>query len=52
MELAHSEDLHVHPFTVNDEDEIRRMIEMGADGIFTDVPDIAVKVLEEVRGDE
>lgn len=52
IELAHSLDLHVHPFTVNDEVEIRDLIEMGADGIFTDVPDIAVKVLEDVRGDE
>ena len=52
LTLAHSEDLHVHPFTVNDEDEIRRMIEMGANGIFTDVPDVAVKVLEEMRGDD
>lgn len=51
LELAHDEDLHVHPFTVNEEKEIRRMIEMGADGIFTDVPDVAVKVLEEMRGD-
>ncbi|WP_432357368.1 glycerophosphodiester phosphodiesterase family protein [Sporosarcina sp. UB5] len=51
VELAHAENLHVHPFTVNEEKEIRRMIEIGADGIFTDVPDIAVKILKDVRGD-
>lgn len=51
VELVHGADLHIHPFTVNEEDEIRRMIEIGADGIFTDVPDVAVEVLEEMRGD-
>ncbi|MCM3708919.1 glycerophosphodiester phosphodiesterase family protein [Sporosarcina luteola] len=51
VELAHDEDLHVHPFTVNEEKEIRRMIEIGADGIFTDVPDVAVEVVEEMRGE-
>ncbi|WP_160327675.1 glycerophosphodiester phosphodiesterase family protein, partial [Sporosarcina koreensis] len=51
VELAHDEDLHIHPFTVNEEKEIRRMIEIGADGIFTDVPDVAVKVLEEIQGE-
>ncbi|MCM3743946.1 hypothetical protein M3193_07295 [Sporosarcina luteola] len=51
VELAHDEDLHVHPFTVNEEKEIRRMIEIGADGIFTDVPDVAVEIVEEMRGE-
>lgn len=51
VELAHEVELHVHPFTVNEEKEIRRMIEIGVDGIFTDVPDVAVEVLEEMRGD-
>lgn len=51
VELAHDEDLHVHPFTVNEEKEIRRMVEIGVDGIFTDVPDVAVKVVEEFQGE-
>jgi glycerophosphoryl diester phosphodiesterase len=51
VEIAHEEGLHVHPFTVNKEKDIRRMIEIGADGIFTDVPDVAVKVLKELRED-
>ncbi|MCG7344280.1 hypothetical protein MHZ92_09050 [Sporosarcina sp. ACRSL] len=48
VELAHEVELHVHPFTVNEEKEIRQMIDIGADGIFTDVPDVAVKVLKEL----
>ncbi|MFS0688591.1 glycerophosphodiester phosphodiesterase family protein [Sporosarcina sp. 179-K 8C2 HS] len=51
VELVHGESLHIHPFTVNEEKEIRRMIEIGADGIFTDVPDVAVKVLKSLWGD-
>lgn len=51
VELVHEVGLHVHPFTVNEEKEIRRMIEIGVDGIFTDVPDVAVEVLEELRGE-
>lgn len=49
VELAHDEDLHVHPFTVNERKEIERMIELGVDGIFTDVPDVAIEVLEEMQ---
>ncbi|WP_252502302.1 glycerophosphodiester phosphodiesterase family protein [Sporosarcina sp. Marseille-Q4943] len=51
VELVHGEGLHIHPFTVNEEKEIRRMIEIGADGIFTDVPDVAIKVLKDLRGE-
>ena len=51
VENAHEEGLHVHPFTVNEEEDIKQMIEIGADGIFTDVPDVAVKVLKEFQED-
>lgn len=47
VERAHAAGLHIHPFTVNEEDAIRRMIELDVDGIFTDVPDVALKVLNE-----
>ena len=43
----HKEGLDVHPFTVNDEKVIRKLIKLGADGVFTDKPDIAVRVKSE-----
>lgn len=47
VERAHSAGLHLHPYTVNDNKEIRTMIQLGVDGIFTDVPDIAKRMLDE-----
>ncbi len=44
IELMHKEGLDVHPFTVNDEETMRKLIKLGADGVFTDKPDIAVRV--------
>lgn len=35
---AHRHNLAVHYWTINDEDEMRELIEMGADGIMTDYP--------------
>ena len=45
VELAHSLGLHVHPYTVNDDEEIQKMIDLGVDGLFTDVPDKAHRIL-------
>lgn len=36
---VHAHDLHVHPYTVNEPTEMKRMIELGVDGMFTDFPD-------------
>lgn len=35
---AHRHNLAVHYWTINDKDEMRELIEMGADGIMTDYP--------------
>ncbi|WP_342538925.1 glycerophosphodiester phosphodiesterase family protein [Sporosarcina sp. FSL K6-1540] len=47
IDAMHKEGLDVHPFTVNDEKTIRKLIKLGADGVFTDKPDIAVRVKNE-----
>jgi glycerophosphoryl diester phosphodiesterase len=42
---AHELGLRVNAWTVNDPDEMRRLIDAGVDGIVTDVPDVAVELL-------
>jgi glycerophosphoryl diester phosphodiesterase len=37
--LAHSEGLAVYPYTVNEVDDMRRMLDLGVDGMFTNFPD-------------
>ncbi|HYN80409.1 MAG TPA: glycerophosphodiester phosphodiesterase [Gemmatimonadaceae bacterium] len=39
IQAAHAACLLVHPYTVNDEQEMLSLLEMGVDGIFTDRPD-------------
>jgi glycerophosphoryl diester phosphodiesterase len=39
MAAAHSHNLAVHPYTVNGEAEMRRLLALGVDGMFTDRPD-------------
>lgn len=36
---VHAHGLHIHPYTVNDEAEMRRLIELRVDGMFSDYPD-------------
>lgn len=42
---AHALGLQVAPWTVNDEADMRRMIDAGVDAIITDVPDVLLRVL-------
>lgn len=44
---AHARDLQVHVWTVNDADEMHRLLDMGVDGIMTDRTDVLKAVLEE-----
>jgi glycerophosphoryl diester phosphodiesterase len=44
---AHARGLVVHPYTVNAEADMRRLIELGVDGMFTDYPDLLVRVRSE-----
>ena len=42
---AHRAGVEVHPWTINDPNEMKRLIAMGVDGIITDYPDRLSKVL-------
>ena len=45
VKAAHGRNLRVHAWTVNDESDMRRFVEMGVDGVMTDYPDRLLKVL-------
>jgi glycerophosphoryl diester phosphodiesterase len=45
VEAAHGRNLRVHAWTVNDEAGMRRLLDIGVDGIMTDYPDRLLKVL-------
>ncbi|MFJ5964935.1 glycerophosphodiester phosphodiesterase [Bacillus sp. NPDC093026] len=39
----------IRPFTVNSEKQMKKMFSLGVDGIFTDFPDRAVKIRDEMK---
>ncbi|MGB8461313.1 MAG: glycerophosphodiester phosphodiesterase family protein, partial [Priestia megaterium] len=45
VQKARSYDLDVHPYTVNDEKQMRMLIEWGVTGMFTNYPDRLYNVL-------
>jgi len=45
VDKAHELNLAVHAWTVNEPDEMRRMISLGVDGIITDYPSTLLRVL-------
>ncbi len=47
VESAHSHNMAVHYWTINDEDEMRRLIKIGCDGIITDYPESLIDLLNE-----
>ena len=48
LEAAHRLDVEVHIWTVNEEADMRRMLELGVDGIMTDHPERLTKVVREM----
>lgn len=46
VQAAHEKGLRVLPFTVNDEEVMRNLLHMGVDGIITDLPAIAARVVD------
>ena len=51
VEAAHAECLAVHPYTLLEEPDMREMIDLGADGMFTDFPNRLEGVLGEEASD-
>ncbi len=45
LEFAHNNGIEVWKWTVNEVDEMQRLIDLGLDGIITDFPDKALKLL-------
>lgn len=43
---AHDRGMHVYYWTINDEETMEELIEIGADGIVTDRPDILLELLD------
>jgi len=49
VEAAHRQGQHVLPWTINDQGEMRRLLDIGVDGLITDYPDRMLAVLAEER---
>lgn len=49
VDTAHKHNIAVHYWTINDEEEMRTLIELGADAIMTDNPNLLKKILEEYK---
>lgn len=47
VESIHAAGCHLHVWTVNETDDMRRLLDLGVDGIVTDRPDLLNYVLEE-----
>lgn len=48
IEAAHRKNIFVHAWTINEKQAMRKLIEMGIDGIITDYPDRLDEVLAEM----
>ncbi len=46
IDFAHAADMAVHAWTINEPDEMRRLLALGVDGIITDYPERLVEVLQ------
>ena len=49
VEECHKLGVRVHPWTVNDAEDMRFLAEQGCDGIITNYPDVAKRTIEEMK---
>ena len=49
LRTAHSHNLKVHVWTVNEVEDMKRLLNLGVDGIITDYPDRLISVLSDMR---
>jgi len=49
LRFTHKHNMAMHYWTINDEVEMRRLIEAGADGIITDDPALLMSLIEELN---
>lgn len=47
IETAHKHNMAIHYWTINDEEEMRFLIELGCDGIITDYPQLLIDILKD-----
>jgi glycerophosphoryl diester phosphodiesterase len=47
VSTLHQHNMAMHYWTINDPDEMRHLIEIGADGIITDYPELLMEILSE-----
>lgn len=47
VEAARARNMHVHVWTVNDRDSMKRLIDLGVDGIMTDYPERLLRTLNQ-----
>jgi glycerophosphoryl diester phosphodiesterase len=45
VEEAHAHGLHVHVWTIDEREEMERLLDLGVDGLMTDRPDVLKRVL-------
>ncbi|MCM3439345.1 glycerophosphodiester phosphodiesterase [Metabacillus halosaccharovorans] len=49
VEKVRANDLHIHPYTINEKEDIRKALEWGVTGVFTNFPDRFNEVLKEFK---
>ena len=48
IDAAHKNDIAMHYWTVNDKEDMKKLIELRVDGIITDSPDLMIEALKEM----